>query len=331
MLIDVYQLLWDEKETDIVKRMADLIGFKKLVHILNSSTREIDCKGWYRQGSLIGIIYPEIDNEGKNFILNKIKNNIEESLGEEFSGRVSITWQIFPDDVIDEVGGQKLENNRGGYSVLSNDDPIRDTALGMKRAIDIVGSLVGIILFSPFLLIIPVFIKLNSRGPVFFRQERVGDRGKKFRLLKFRSMYINNDAGLHKKFVTDFIKAGSQDTGVYKMQDDPRVTKIGKFIRKTSLDELPQFFNVLKGDMSLVGPRPPIPYETEEYELWHRRRVLAAKPGITGYWQVEGRSLTTFDGMVRMDIQYIKNWSIWLDIKLLFKTPWAVLTARGAC
>jgi lipopolysaccharide/colanic/teichoic acid biosynthesis glycosyltransferase len=146
-------------------------------------------------------------------------------------------------------------------------------------------------------------------------------------------MYVNNDASIHQEFVKKLISGesggiGTQKDKIYKIKHDPRVTLIGSFLRKTSLDEIPQFFNVLLGDMSLVGPRPPIPYEIENYNIWHLRRVLEIKPGITGYWQVAGRSTTTFDTMVRMDLQYIRRWTVWWDIKLILQTPLAVF--KGA-
>jgi lipopolysaccharide/colanic/teichoic acid biosynthesis glycosyltransferase len=150
-------------------------------------------------------------------------------------------------------------------------------------------------------------------------------------MLKFRSMHMDNDPGIHEEYVRKLIANEVMDSGgAYKIKDDPRVTPIGRFIRRTSLDELPQFVNVLTGEMSLVGPRPPISYEFETYALWHRRRVLEVKPGITGIWQVHGRSRTTFDEMVRMDLLYIRNQSIWLDLKILLKTPLAVISGAGA-
>jgi lipopolysaccharide/colanic/teichoic acid biosynthesis glycosyltransferase len=187
----------------------------------------------------------------------------------------------------------------------------------LKRTVDIFGSLVGIILFSPAFILIPLLIKLTSKGPVFFRQKRVGYNGQTFKMLKFRSMVTNNNAALHKQFMKDFIKNQGSVTGetkIFKMVRDPRVTPIGRIIRKTSLDEIPQFLNVLFGNMSLVGPRPAIPYETEEYEAWHKRRFLGVKPGITGFWQVYGRSTTNFDTMIRMDIHYAQNWTPLMDL-----------------
>ncbi len=194
------------------------------------------------------------------------------------------------------------------------------------------------ILLSPAFLAIAALVKLDSDGPVFFRQERIGLGGKRFVFLKFRSMYVNSDPGIHRAYVTGLIRA-SKDKGEdgekapnvpYKMKDDPRVTPLGKVLRKTSLDELPQFINVLKGDMSLVGPRPPIPYECQNYDVWHRRRVMEMKPGITGLWQVQGRSALPFDDAVRMDIRYVREWSLWMDLMIIFKTPLAVLTCKGA-
>ena len=172
---------------------------------------------------------------------------------------------------------------------------------------------------------------MTSEGPVFFRQKRIGQLGREFTFLKFRSMYVNNDPEIHRQYVQNLIaKKVDEAGGAYKIKNDSRVTRIGKFLRKSSLDELPQFLNVLGGEMSLVGPRPPIPYEFENYSLWHRRRILEVNPGITGEWQVSGRSRTTFDEMVRMDLRYIQRQSIWLDLKILLKTPFAVISGDGA-
>jgi lipopolysaccharide/colanic/teichoic acid biosynthesis glycosyltransferase len=202
---------------------------------------------------------------------------------------------------------------------------------------DIAGSIAALILFSPLFAFIALAIKLTSKGPILFKQERVGRYGLRFTFLKFRSMECDNDARIHREYVKRFI-SGEADSArvshtedvVYKIQSDPRVTRVGKFLRKSSLDELPQFINVLKGDMSLVGPRPPIPYELEGYQIWHRRRLLESKPGITGLWQVNGRSRLKFDDMVRLDLQYAKTWSLWLDVEILLRTPRAVFFGAGA-
>ena len=195
----------------------------------------------------------------------------------------------------------------------------------------------ALIVLSPVFLIVAMIIKLTSKGPIFFRQERVGQFGSRFVFIKFRSMYVSTDAAIHKEYVRKFIvgktnsaaQEGSKE-GVYKITNDPRVTWIGRLLRRTSLDEIPQFWNVLKGEMSLVGPRPPIPYEIGAYDIWHRRRLLESRPGITGLWQVHGRSKTTFDEMVRLDLQYSRMWSPMLDVKILLQTPRAVFSGDGA-
>jgi lipopolysaccharide/colanic/teichoic acid biosynthesis glycosyltransferase len=202
---------------------------------------------------------------------------------------------------------------------------------------DLVGSGLALVILAPLFLVIAIAIKSTSRGPVFFRQKRVGQHGKCFTFLKFRSMYVNNDASQHRDYVRQLISGkaerssdGDGGEGVFKLTKDSRITSTGRFLRRTSLDELPQFLNVMIGEMSLVGPRPAIPYEVEAYDIWHRRRVLEAKPGITGLWQVEGRSRVAFDEMVRLDLRYAQNWSPWLDLKILAQTPKAVMEGSGA-
>jgi lipopolysaccharide/colanic/teichoic acid biosynthesis glycosyltransferase len=206
----------------------------------------------------------------------------------------------------------------------------------LKRGLDLVGAVAGLILFSPVLLLAAILVKTTSRGPVLFKQKRVGYRGEFFTFLKFRTMYHNCESRIHQEYVkglirgkNDAINNGTAGQPVYKIKNDPRITPVGRFLRKTSLDELPQLWNVLVGEMSLVGPRPPIPYEVDEYQKWHRRRVLEVKPGITGLWQVSGRNKTTFDEMVRLDIQYARQWSLALDIKILLKTVKVMLIPNG--
>jgi lipopolysaccharide/colanic/teichoic acid biosynthesis glycosyltransferase len=206
-----------------------------------------------------------------------------------------------------------------------------------KRLIDVLGSLSLLVLLSPVFLAIAAAVKLTSRGPVLFRQKRIGEHGTPFTFLKFRSMYINNDSSQHKEYVRQLIagqaakQTNGEGEGIFKLTNDPRITTVGSFLRRTSLDELPQFINVLRGDMSLVGPRPPVPYEVEAYATWHRGRLLEAKPGITGLWQVQGRSRVGFDDMVRLDLRYARNCSPWLDLKILVQTPRAVIAGNGAC
>ena len=205
-----------------------------------------------------------------------------------------------------------------------------------KRTADLIGALTAIFLFSPILGAIAIAIKLTSPGPILFRQTRVGYKGNHFAFFKFRSMVVNNENQAHQEYVRKLINGeveqlntGTAQNPCYKITDDPRITPLGRFLRKTSLDELPQFFNVLHGEMSLVGPRPPIPYEVTEYKKWHYRRILDVKPGITGLWQVSGRNRLSFDEMVRLDIRYAETWSFWMDLRILFKTFKVVFTADG--
>jgi exopolysaccharide biosynthesis polyprenyl glycosylphosphotransferase len=205
----------------------------------------------------------------------------------------------------------------------------------MKRSMDIAGSVCALILTAPLFLVIALVIKLTSTGPILFRQERAGWAGRRFVMLKFRTMYVASDSTIHEQYIERWIEGtigprDASDAPVYKLSNDPRVTPFGRLLRRTSLDELPQFFNVLTGAMSLVGPRPPIPYEVGRYSAWHLQR-LAVRPGITGLWQVNGRNRLTFDDMVRLDITYARSWSLWLDLKILCRTPWVVVSDRGAC
>jgi len=192
---------------------------------------------------------------------------------------------------------------------------------GIKRSIDIIGSSLVLVLCAPLFLAITLAIMLTSKGPVMFRQTRLGYRGKPFAFLKFRSMYVHGKTpDIHKEYVTKLISGAYGpvgEGGVYKLTNDPRITPFGRFLRRTSLDELPQLWNVLRGDMSLVGPRPAIPYEVTRYEPWQKLR-LSSKPGITGLWQVTGRSSTSFVHMVKLDIEYIEHPSIRRDLRILF-------------
>jgi len=202
--------------------------------------------------------------------------------------------------------------------------PTDEVALAAKRAFDLLSGGLALLLLSPVLLATAAAIKLDSRGPVFFRQRRVGLNGRPFTMLKFRSMHTDAEARL------ESLRAHNEASGpVFKMRNDPRITRVGRFIRKTSIDELPQFLNVLTGEMSIVGPRPPIPAEVRQYKRWQRRR-LSVKPGITCTWQVSGRSNIDFDQWMELDLEYIDHWSLWKDIQICFKTIPAVLSSRGA-
>jgi lipopolysaccharide/colanic/teichoic acid biosynthesis glycosyltransferase len=256
----------------------------------------------------------------------------DELTTEQFS-QISLSFHFFPDQWDHENTGRP--SNPTLYPDLFSSNHEKRSLLIVKRAMDIAGSVLMLVFCAPLLLLIAAMVKATSKGPVLFRQHRVGQYGRRFTFLKFRSMRVDNDPSVHREYVTkliageaDRVKAGAPGTGVYKLANDNRITGIGMFLRKTSLDELPQFVNVLKGDMSLVGPRPPIPYELAAYQTWHRRRVLEVKPGITGLWQVTGRSQVKFDDMVRLDLRYATSWSPWLDLKILLRTPGAVI--KGA-
>jgi len=205
----------------------------------------------------------------------------------------------------------------------------------LKRVLDVVGGLVGTALLSPTLLAVSLAVGLSSEGPVLFRQQRVGRNGETFSFLKFRSMLVDNDDGVHRQFMAAHISGENESSDadrsleLLKLQGDSRITPVGKFIRKYSIDELPQFYNVLTGTMSLVGPRPALPYEVELYEAWHCQRMLVT-PGVTGLWQVAGRSAVTFDEMILQDLMYAKNQSLLVDLALCLKTIPAVLVGRGA-
>ena len=194
----------------------------------------------------------------------------------------------------------------------------------IKRLIDVVCSFMGVLLLSPLFIIIAIIIKTTSKGPVFFSQKRVGRDGKEFKMYKFRSMVVNAEE-LKEKLASQNEMSGP----MFKMKDDPRVTKVGKFIRKTSIDELPQLLNVLKGDMSLVGPRPSLPKEVAQFEDWMYRR-LEVKPGLTCYWQVSGRNNIDFEDWMKLDIKYVDERSTWIDIKLIFKTVGVLFGDKNA-
>lgn len=300
---------------------------------LAPATRETDAWGWYEEGFTLGILFPELGKtdpaEARRTIVEKILAALHGSGSAE---KLAVSAFALP---------QNLNEQNYGSGTPQRVEPLlqptpRPTRSRVKRAIDIAGSALLLTLFSPTLLLIALAIKLTSRGPVLFCQTRVGSGGRFFTMLKFRSMQVANDHSAHENYVKQFIhgkaskKVGKDGQEVFKLVNDPRITPIGDFLRRTSLDELPQFWNVLVGDMSLVGPRPPIPYEVECYALWHQRRVLEVKPGLTGLWQVRGRSKTCFDDMVRLDLEYARNWSLWLDIKILLQTPLAVVHGAGA-
>jgi lipopolysaccharide/colanic/teichoic acid biosynthesis glycosyltransferase len=314
-------------------------SLESMVSALLTSIRETDVIGWYKDRTVIGVMYTGLVVTNKNSVLSMILNRVSTALGDKLTSdqfsQVSISFHFFPDDWDEESSGRP--SNPALYPDLFTTSKDRRSVVMIKRAMDIAGSAVMLLTCAPIFIAIAAAVKLSSKGPVFFRQQRVGQFGQHFTFLKFRSMRINNDHTAHKEFVTKFIasqanrqSANGSGEGVFKLTNDPRITRVGKFLRRTSLDELPQFLNVLTGEMSLVGPRPPIPYELAAYQTWHRRRVLEVKPGITGLWQVTGRSRVNFDEMVRLDLRYATSWSPILDFAILMRTPLAVIKGEGA-
>jgi lipopolysaccharide/colanic/teichoic acid biosynthesis glycosyltransferase len=314
-------------------------ALNRMVSALLSSTRETDVIGWYKDRTTVGVIFTGLGMNDKNTILSTILSRVSTTLrdrltSDQFS-QVSISFHFFPDDWDHDKSGRP--SNPALYPDLMIHGNSKRTLSGVKRAMDIAGSAFMLILCAPLLLIIAMTVKVTSKGPALFKQQRVGQYGQSFTFLKFRSMYIDNDHSIHKEYVTKLIASKADPEplhedgkAVYKLTNDCRITRVGKILRRTSLDELPQLFNVLRGEMSLVGPRPAIPYELAAYQTWHRRRVLEVKPGLTGLWQVTGRSRVKFDDMVRLDLRYATFWSPWVDFKILMRTPLAVIKGAGA-
>ena len=330
MLLDMKDGLASERNGKILH---------KVFSALAQNTRETDVMGWYRTNGVVGVMFTELNMDDRDSLLRTIMNKSSESLRQSLEPdqfkRITISFHLFPEEWDHDL--PQRPSNPALYPDLSSREKGNKLFSTIKRVMDVVGSLVAIIVFSPAFLAIAAAIRLTSKGPILFRQKRIGQYGVPFVFLKFRSMYVNNDASVHKAYVTQLITGEAQPEAsdedgmaIYKLTKDRRITRVGGFLRRTSLDELPQFFHVLRGEMSLVGPRPPIAYEVEAYDIWHRRRVLEAKPGITGLWQVNGRSRVKFDDMVRLDLQYANTWSPWLDLKILLRTPAVVLFGDGA-
>lgn len=311
---------------------------KQLIHSitasLHRSARQTDVIGWYKANTVLGGIYTELSPLPLpvDKIMARTTAVLQETLTSQQLNTISIATYVYPPHQLEVVGTRPAEE-------LYADLKRSDMGHVLKRTLDILGSLCLIGVLSPVFVLVGLAVKLSSAGPILFKQTRMDQFGLPFTFLKFRSMYTGTDSQVHQQYIQKFIllsKQGKQESeslrqnGFFKLNQDHRVTPVGRIIRKTSLDELPQLFNVLRGSMSLVGPRPPIGYEITNYDIWHRRRVLEAKPGITGPWQVRGRSRTTFEDMVRLDLQYIDNWSFWTDLKLLLQTPWTVIKCEGA-
>ena len=313
--------------------------FAVIADALSAVKSDIDILGWFERQSIMGLIAPEIATANLASTCERLEAEFQKEITIRFDGdraqRLSIRLRVYPEP-------RKLEEEELQHMdpFLHPELPANQQAIAnfhiLKRGMDILLSLLLLIILSPLLLAIAGLVKLSSRGPVIFRQARVGQMMKPFVIYKFRTMYADSHHGIHHDYVSWFInssgKACENEKHIFfKLTNDPRITPIGYLLRKTSFDELPQLWNVLVGEMSLVGPRPPLWYELQQYKPWHRHRVLDAKPGVTGLWQVSGRSRTTFDEMVRLDLRYARTMSLRTDIKILLATPAAVIAGKGAC
>jgi exopolysaccharide biosynthesis polyprenyl glycosylphosphotransferase len=338
------QLEREKRRTDRSKASLSIVLFRldhpsgdpiddvdRLLRVLATKKRETDIVG-HLSDDLIAVLLPDTDEQGTRVLTQKVVAHLG-------SGPHSTVVATYPDRLFDDLTGENRTAHDPNPFFLERYPGASDRAgsYTLKRSLDVAGAIVALLLLSPLMLAIALAVVVTSRGPVIFKQARLGKRGVPFTFYKFRSMYCNADDQVHRDYVAKLIAGdeeavnqGSDAKPHYKMKDDPRITRVGRLIRKTSMDELPQLFNVLRGDMSLVGPRPPLPYEAEKYQSWHLRRVLEVKPGITGLWQVNGRSKTSFDEMVRMDLRYTRHCSLTLDLKILLKTVKVVLRGDGA-
>jgi lipopolysaccharide/colanic/teichoic acid biosynthesis glycosyltransferase len=318
-----------------------------LAEALVKRTRATDEAGWIDK-ERIGVLLPETYAEGARIFASHISEEFEtremtpppctirtyptqkgHGGGRRKTDKANTAEEAqSPAEIKEAVAGRSAETIEPQNKVEAKEEEdavflVRSLcALRMpfwKRAMDVAGAAFGILLVSPVLIFMAVFIKIVSPGPIFFRQERVGYLGRRFTMWKFRTMHVNNDVTKHQQYLKELIGGQAEDKPMVKQEDNPAIIPFGKYLRAASVDELPQLFNVLFGDMSLVGPRPPIPYEAEEYLRWHANRFETV-PGMTGLWQVSGKNRLTFKEMIRLDIRYARNTSLWGDARILLKT-----------
>ena len=302
--INIIGFLDDSREIN-----EEVVEGKKVLGSLNDLSRIMS------ENKVHEILIAEDDDD-----YEKLLNIIDQS--QKYPVDVKVTSQLF------DIVHKKLSTEKYASIPVIESSPLynSESAKFFKRSSDVAASLLALIILSPLFLLISFVIKVTSKGPVFFKQTRIGKNGKPFQFFKFRSMYVaNGEDEVRKKQMLEFMKAQQENT---KIINDSRLTRIGKIIRKTSLDELPQLFNVLLGDMSLVGPRPCLPYEYKHYDNWQKRRV-SVLPGCTGVWQVSGRSSVSFKDSIVLDLYYVNNMSPWLDLKLILKTLPVMILAKG--
>lgn len=301
---------------------------ERLVELLYREKRVTDFIG-HVGDDLVTVLCPDTDAAGVTGFMRKIDSKAD-------ALPIAAIAATYPDVLFDSIAEGRSAPREIQPFIADPATGQSDRAYALKRLLDVSGALMALCLLAPVMLVVAMAVAASSRGPIIFKQTRVGRGGFPFTFYKFRSMRADSDDRVHRDFVSTHINAGNDAAasdgleGVFKIKVDPRLTPVGRFIRRTSIDELPQLFNVIKGDMSLVGPRPPIPYEAAQYQAWHLRRLLSVKPGMTGIWQVEGRSRVPFNEMVRMDLRYIRNCSLGLDLRILARTIPVVLSCDGA-
>lgn len=329
------QLQREKRRSDRSKNPISLALLKieprtsdELLSLILGAKRETDLVCMFEPGTF-ALLLLDTDRAGTDGFLRKLARR-------EPDLPFSTTSGTYPDELFRAIEGLRPDLHEF-REIVVDEAPGPVPTYPLKRLLDVAGAVVGLVFALPIMLVTALAINLTSPGPVIFRQTRLGAKGRPFAFYKFRSMHCDNDDRIHRQFVTsliqgehDTINQGDEKQPRYKLKKDPRITRVGRFIRMTSIDELPQLWNVLKGDMSLVGPRPPLAYEVECYQSWHLRRVLDLRPGITGPWQVYGRSRTSFDEMVRLDLGYLRKVSLAYDLKLIAATAKAVVRRDGA-
>jgi lipopolysaccharide/colanic/teichoic acid biosynthesis glycosyltransferase len=327
LLVDCRKCFTPEEEKESCAR---------ILSTLCESTRLTDIVGWFNDLAIAGVIFTEFGKcdpiEAVASIQTKIVSTLNRLWRPDQQDMPDVKMQFFPEDSIPGEHVPKVDLTF--YPELDIQNAQTQSRARLKRGLDLIGSSLAILFLFPVFTAVAAIIRLSSPGPALYRQNRVGQFGIDFTMYKFRTMEWNAETGIHEQFVKQYIGGRTnpeENAGIYKLCRDPRVTRLGKFLRRTSLDELPQFLNVLQGSMSLVGPRPPLRYELDVYEPWHRRRILDSKPGLTGLWQVNGRNRTRFDEMVHLDLRYGKTQSLLLDLSLLIKTVRVLISEDSAC
>ena len=323
-----------DSDLDHGKELESLVRF---ANIVNDNIRSSDVKGWYKKNSKlsVSVILYNTNLMDSERVVRILYNGFYNHYNCSNNKVDTILCTMFSYPQVHDENNLSVYIKKFEYEFPNMrfhiDDFLEYNFPTSKRALDIAGSLIGLILLFPLFVVVSIYIKIVSPGPIFFMQKRVGFNKKYFMMIKFRSMHVNSDECIHRKYVAKLIKESSNNKDqcsnipMKKIDEDDRIIPCGNILRKSCIDELPQLINVLVGDMSLVGPRPAIQYEFDEYQHWHTKRV-DIKPGMTGLWQVKGKNNIPFKDMVRLDINYCRNVTFWLDVKILFLTPFVIFS-----